>query len=77
MALNETELKILTDLKGDIGFIKAKMEDLAGPTGRITVLENDIKSSQRRQWWHSSVVVPISTVASLLGHGLLKKYGIQ
>lgn len=72
MALNETELEILSRLASDVGYIKGKVEDLSGPEGRVTALEKEQKDARNRQWWHSSVVLPLS----LAGHAVMKHFGL-
>jgi len=49
----------------DIGSIKAMLEGLAGPQGRVTALEDDAKTAERRQWIHSAVVIPLVTAFHL------------
>lgn len=53
----------------DIGYIKAMLEGLAGPTGRITKLEE----AQTRQWW---LMVGIGPALAIF-HQALRKFGVN
>lgn len=52
-------------MASDIGAMKAMLEGLAGPQGRVTALEESAKSAETRQWIHTAVVIPVVTALHL------------
>lgn len=54
----------------DIGSIKAMLEGLAGPQGRVTKIEESQDRAETRQWIHTAVIVPIVGAAHVIAHKL-------
>lgn len=46
--------------------------ELTGPGGRITTMEDRIEKSENRQWWHSAILIPTITFL----HTILHKLGL-
>ena len=46
-------------MASDIGSIKAMIEGLAGPTGRVTALEEAQKSAEIRGWVQTAIIIPL------------------
>ena len=46
-------------MASDIGSIKAMIEGLAGPTGRVTALEEAQKSAEIRGWVKTAIIIPL------------------
>ena len=57
-------------MASDIGSIKAMIEGLAGPTGRVTKIEEAQEQAEKRQWLHSVVVIPLVGAAHLIARKL-------
>ncbi len=53
----------------DIGYIKAMLEGLCGPQGRVTTLEKH----QDRQWWITVLIAPVLAIA----HAVARKFGVN
>lgn len=66
-------LKEIRDCQVDtsvaIGKVEVHVENLAGPQGRVTKLEN----TNTRQWWLTAGLGPILLIA----HGLARKFGVD
>jgi hypothetical protein len=58
-------MKILGDIGRDVASTKEAVLGLAGPNGRVTMLEQDAKTVSTRQWIHSAIILPVVTVAHL------------
>ena len=56
-------------LISDVAYIKATLDNLAGPKGRISKLEDDAT----RHWWLTVAVAPF--LAAI--HGILRKVGLD
>lgn len=54
----------------DIGSIKAMLESLSGPQGRVTKIEEAQSKAETRQWIHSAIVIPIVSAAHVIAHKL-------
>ena len=54
----------------DIGSIKAMLEGLAGPQGRVTKIEDDMSRAETRQWIHTAIIVPVVSAAHVIAHKL-------
>lgn len=48
-------------------------EELLGNGGRITNIEEEQKLQDRRQWWHSALILPLVTVL----HSIANYLGIR
>jgi hypothetical protein len=62
----------LNKISGDIGEIKGTLTSLAGPEGRVTALEEDLKTQERRSWIQTGVIIPVVTALHLTA----KKLGL-
>lgn len=62
-------VQILLEIKADTAATKKAVEDLSGPQGRVTALEDQAKM----QKWYSFAVVP--ALASI--HAVLSHFGIK
>lgn len=67
-SLSEIRSTQLTQAE-DLGYIKASVEGLAGPQGRVTNLER----TNTRQWWLIIAITP----ALLTLHGIARKLGVN
>lgn len=65
MSANEFEREVLKGL----GRIEQKVDDLSGPQGRVTHMEN----AQTRQWWYTFSVVPLIEI----GREILRHFGVR
>ena len=54
----------------DIGAIKAMIEGLSGPTGRVTKIEEGLDRAETRTWIHTAVVLPLVGAAHVIVHKL-------
>lgn len=73
----ETQFKV--DIAEALARIETKQDDMRrellgnGQPGRIQLLEAEVASQARRQWWHTSVILPIGAAL----HGLAQHFGIK
>lgn len=58
----------LIEMAQTLGRIEGKLDSLAGPTGRVTKLEE----AHTRQWWVTIAIGPALAIA----HQALRKFGI-
>jgi hypothetical protein len=61
-----TMMQMLGDIRADVATTKEAVIGLAGPTGRVTALEEAAKTANTRQWYHTAVVIPLVTTAHLV-----------
>ena len=54
----------------DIGAIKAMIEGLSGPTGRVTKIEEAQDRAETRQWVHTAIILPVVSAAHVIVHKL-------
>ena len=54
----------------DIGAIKAMLENLSGPTGRVTKIEEAQDRAETRQWVHTAIILPVVSLAHVVAHKL-------
>ena len=54
----------------DIGSIKAMLENLSGPTGRVTKIEEAQDRAETRQWVHTAIILPVVSLAHVVAHKL-------
>ena len=66
-------VQILLDIKSDVAETKVAIQSLAGPTGRVTVLEENLASQAKFQKWYNYAIVPV--LASL--HELARYFGVK
>ena len=66
-------VQILLEIKSDTAATRQAIEDLAGPHGRVTVLEESIDSQAKFQKWYNYAIVPV--LASL--HELARHFGVK
>jgi hypothetical protein len=64
-------MEILGNIREDVAATKTAVEGLAGPMGRVTMLEQDAKTASNRQWIHTAIILPIVTI----GHLTAKHFG--
>jgi hypothetical protein len=62
---NNQMFDTLNQISGDIGEIKGTLAALTGPQGRITALEDDMKTAERRGWIQTAVIIPVVTALHL------------
>jgi len=62
-------LELLVNLQKTASATEQAVKDLAGPQGRVTMLE----AAQTRNWWITVAVAPV--LISI--HGLLRKLGVN
>jgi hypothetical protein len=67
---NNQMFDTLNAISGDIGQIKGALEALSGPQGRITSLEEDLKTLDRRGWIQTAVIIPVVTALHLTARKL-------
>lgn len=67
--MDKDTVQILLEMKEDLAAVKTAVEGLAGPSGRVTKIEN----SQTRQWWVSTAILPVLA----LTHAIARKLGVQ
>jgi hypothetical protein len=75
MSSNEHEfqiMRILGNISADVAATREAIVGLAGPNGRVTVLEDAARSANRQRWIHSSVILPFITIAHLVA----KRFGV-
>ena len=52
-----------------LGRIEQKIDDLSGPHGRVTKVEEKVKWAEDKQWFHTVLIIPITTaLAALIRH---------
>lgn len=73
MSIDGDLMQILLDIKEDVATTKEAVINIAGPTGRLTVLENNLASQARFQKWYNYAIVP--ALASV--HELARYLGIK
>ena len=66
-------LSVLLDIKADVAATKEAVINIAGPTGRLTVLENNLANQAKFQKWYNYAIVP--ALASV--HELARYLGIK
>ena len=54
----------------NIAQMKAMLEALAGPYGRVTKIEEGLDRAETRTWVHTAVVIPIVGAAHVIAHKL-------
>jgi hypothetical protein len=54
-------MQTLLSIAGDVAATKTAVEGLAGPNGRVTALEAQMKTQNFRNWIKTGIVVPIVT----------------
>lgn len=62
MTLDNDLVRILLEIQKDVAETKEAVQSLAGPTGRVTVLER----SQDFQKWYTYAIVPVLAIARQL-----------
>ena len=50
------------------GRIEAMLDNLAGPQGRVTKLEDDLSWAEKKSWIKSAVVIPVTLALNFMGH---------
>ena len=67
--MSEFESMVMTELS-DIKELAARTEqavlDLAGPTGRVTMLEERVKTADKRNWIRSTLLGPGAVVLHII-----------
>jgi len=56
---NSEMFTTLTTISENIGHIKGTLEGLAGPTGRVTALEEAQDRAETRSWIQTAIVIPM------------------
>jgi hypothetical protein len=56
---NGQMFETLNQISGDIGEIKGALAALTGPEGRVTRIEEDLLTQERRSWVQTAIVVPL------------------
>ena len=62
-----------SDLLKEVGQVKDRLGKLEGFSDRVKDIEDEQKSATRRQWWHSTVLIPLMTAI----HAILQHFGIK
>lgn len=44
------------------------LDNLAGPQGRVTKLEDDMSWSEKKSWLKTAVVIPVTLALNFVGH---------
>lgn len=66
--------EVHSDLKNDISSLRAEFSGFKGATEvRLNGIEDDIKTTRKRQWMHSTIVMP--GLAAL--HGIMNHFGVK
>jgi hypothetical protein len=59
-------MRLLGDIRAEVASTKEILVGLAGPTGRVTALEQSARTASTHLWIHSAIVVPVVTTAHLI-----------
>lgn len=72
--MDDLLLQTLQRIEGKVDAIPAAINavsvNVAKLETRVDNVEDDLKTTKNRQWWHSSVVVPVSALIHIFAHKL-------
>lgn len=67
---NSEMFTTLNDISRNIGEINGTLAALAGPTGRVTKIEEAQDRAETRTWIHTAVIIPVVGSLHVLAHKL-------